>query len=303
MGVYFEEKLLLAKKDGNDLEKIYYEGLARIEKLFDKYDGTIRLERIDLSPTYDIKNLNSKPIPPIALPTEYPFYLDSMGAINVRYSKGAPQRQGKSIIYPVNKLFVSNFLTVTRANKDFAWILFEVSNFVRMDGKEDLGNAAFLKIDDPKEEIRGKASEVKRIAQVDSYLMFDDSIILNKQSLQLIADKFGIDIEKSDSVEMSAYLIREDILAGDKTKNNDVNSVLFLDFAKKLKNKLNKTAGVVDPPTNLRALGEYTSEYLENLSQKDRNNVAKKLEVKMCPPITKVDQIAEILEKQANSEQ
>lgn len=311
MGVYHEDKLLLAKKDGNDLEKMYFEGLQRVEKMFDEFNGVILLRRIDVGEKYEISNPDGKPIPPIALPVEYPMYVDSMGAINVRYSKGAPQRQGKSIIYPVNKLFVSNFLSLTKANKDFAWVLLEVTNFVRQKGREDLGNAAFLKIEDPKEEIREKASEVKRISQVDAHLIFGDSVLLNEQAIQLIADKFGTNIESSDSVEMSAFLIREDVLNGDKAKNPDVNIKSFLAFAEKLKKKFQpkESVNTEDPGSTgdnsplVVKLGEYTAEYLDGLVVADRNAISKDLGTDTPPRCNKADQIAQILEKQEELKQ
>jgi hypothetical protein len=311
MGVYFEDKLLRAKEDGDELEQMYYEGLKEIEQEFKKKGGVIVLRR-EHEEKKDTTGTNSMPAPPIALPVTVPMYVDSLGAINVRYSKSSPQKtnDGKTIIYPSSRLFVYENLILTERDKDLAWFMLKATSFIEKDNV--FNPSAFLKIDDPVKEVAEKASKLKRIAQVDAHLLYEDSVLFNKQSIQAIADRFGIDAKEGEPIEITAYSIREAVVNGEKSRNSDINIELFLDFAGKMKNKLEKNSKKKGEakddekkasedkadPVELE-YGKYTEEYLNKLVPVDRNEISKKLELDYPPNCKKEEQVRQILERQA----
>lgn len=305
MGLYFEDKLIRPKSDGDEVEKLIHQGYKEVDELFAKNNNVIILKR-DFAEHWDTKKQSKKPAPPIALPVEKPIYLDSLGSISVKYSKEPPQRQGDSVTYPSNRLLVYEKLMLTRKDKDLAWYLLKASNFVIEDGSESI--AAFLRIEDPKAEVRKKAGEIKLIAQVDAYLLRDDSPLFNQKAMQMIADRFGFELE-NDDLEIVAYELRQNIIAAHESKNPDVNVPNFIKFAKKLEANLSggkpkkeekKEAKVEDE--NKEPSGTYNQEQLGAMTQQERNVVAEKFGIRKSPPATKIEQIGEILDKQKNLE-
>jgi hypothetical protein len=313
MGLYFEDRLIRAKKDGDEIERMVFEGYAEVDEMFKEKGGVIILDR-DFEEKKDTTGTNTMPAPPIALPMVVPMYLDALGAVNIRYSKSAPQRtnDGKSVIYPSARLLVYDKMILTDREKDLAWFMIKATNFIEK--KDNVNPSAFLKINDPKREVTEKIGKLKRNALVDEYLLRDDSLLFNKESLQAIADRFGIEIDKDNPVEVNAFVIREAVIAGDNPpKNNDINIDLFIDFAKKLEAKLEKKTkkDVVDkgkkddPETDtvpaVLKFGEYTADYLNKLVPVDRNQISKDLELDYPPKCNKEEQVSQILEKQAIS--
>jgi hypothetical protein len=315
MGLYFEDRLIRAKKDGDEIEKLVYEGYAEVDAMFKEKGGVIILDR-DFEEKKDTTGTNSMPAPPIALPMSVPMYIDSLGAVNIRYSKSAPQRtnDGKSVIYPSARLLVYDKMILTDREKDLAWFMLKATNFIERKGEAN--PSAFLKINDPQKEVTDKISKLKRNALVDEYLLRDDSLLFNKDSMQAIADRFGIKLDEKSSVEINAFVIREAVIAGDEhPKNNDINIDLFIDFADKMlaKMKKNKASKPDNPPSEdvnkepkietpvVLSFGEYTENYLSNLTVSERNEISKGLELDSPPKCTKVEQISQILEKQALS--
>ena len=105
MGIYFNDKLLSPKKDGTEIEKLYWTGMQRINAMFEEKKGTIVIMR-DVEKQMDTKGQSYRPVPPYALPTEIPMYLEESGAVSIKYSQYPPQRRGKEIIYPTTKNFM-----------------------------------------------------------------------------------------------------------------------------------------------------------------------------------------------------
>jgi hypothetical protein len=329
MGIYFEDKLLRAKekgKGGDELETLYFEGLARINAKFKEHGGVIVLDR-DFEEKKDTTGTNSMPAPPIALPVVNPMYIEPLGAINVRYSRSAPQRSndGKMITYPGARLLVYDKMILTEREKDLAWYMLEATEFIEKEGVHN--PAAFLKIHDPKKEVKEKISKLKRDALVDSYLLRDDSLLFNDESLTAIADRFGIELDGKNPKEINAYILRDAIVKGEESRNSDINIDLFIDFAKKmeakLKAKANKAKGSKakdkkddtpvkteggnpdtdggDGNSDATALvwGQYTEDYLSAMVPADRNAISKEHELDAPPKCKKEEQIRQILEKQA----
>lgn len=310
MGIYFEDKLVRPKKDGDEIEVMVYEGYQRVEQMFKEKKGVIVLDR-DFVEKKDTTGQNSMPAPPIALPMSVPLYLDSLGAINIRYSKSAPQRtnDGKSVIYPSARLLVYDKMILTEREKDLAYFMLEATEFIEK--KDNYNPSAFLKINDPELEVADKVSKLKRNALVDAYLLREDSVLFNEKSLQAIADRFGIVLE-TDSKEVNAYMLREAIVKGDEPpRNSDVNIDKFLDYAKKIEAKLTKDNPKKETKVKVEELGAntgvneplkygmYTEDYLNNLNVAERNQISKDLELDYPPKCRKEEQVMQILEKQA----
>lgn len=309
MAIYFEDKIVRPKKDGDEIEQMVYEGYERVTKMFKEKGGVIVLDR-DFHEKKDTTGTNSMPAPPIALPVSVPMYIDSLGAVNLRYSKSAPQRtnDGKTVIYPGSRLLVYDKMILTEKEKDLAWFMLEATEFIEKKGNSN--PAAFLKINDPAQAVEEKISKLKRNALVDEYLLRDDSLLFNAESLQAIADRFGLELDSKNPVQINAYSIRQAVLDGEEPpRNNDLNIDLFLDFAKKLEAKLKpkkeKTAPVSTDVTTIPAsdvsleFGQYTEAYLSALPVVERNAISKELELDYPPNCKKDEQIAQILEKQS----
>ena len=317
MGIYFEDRLVRAKskdKGGDEIENMVFEGYARVDAIFKEKGGVIVLDR-DFVEKKDTTGTNTMPAPPIALPVVVPMYLDSLGAVNIRYSKAAPQRtnDGKTVMYPSSRLLVYDKMILTEREKDLAWYMLEATEFIEK--KDKFNPSAFLKINDPKAEVATKISKLKRNALVDEYLLREDSVLFNDESLQAIADRFGIELDKKNGKEINAFTLREAIINGDEPpRNHDINIDLFLDFARKLEAKLTKgkkdkkdaanepkrvnDGGEGSDPVTLK-YGEYTEGYLSGLNVADRNQISKDLDLDYPPKCNKEEQIAQILEKQS----
>ena len=315
MAIYFEDRMVRPKLDGDEIENMVFEGYARIDALFKEKGGVIVLDR-DFVEKKDTTGTNTMPAPPIALPVVVPMYLESLGAVNIRYSKAAPQRtnDGKTVMYPSSRLLVYDKMILTDKEKDLAWYMLEATEFIEK--KDKFNPSAFLKINDPKAEVETKISKLKRNALVDEYLLREDSVLFNDESLQAIADRFGIELDKSNTKEINAYIIREAVINGDgPPRNHDINIELFLDFAKKLDAKLNKNkkpkGDKTNPPASqggddgnnddnvVLSWGEYTENYLSKLNVADRNQISKDHDLDFPPKCNKEEQINQIIEKQS----
>lgn len=312
MGIYFEDRLVRAKKDGDEIEKMVFEGYSRVDAIFKEKGGVIVLDR-DFVEKKDTTGTNTMPAPPIALPVVVPMYLDSLGAVNIRYSKAAPQRtnDGKTVMYPSSRLLVYDKMILTEKEKDLAWYMLEATEFIEK--KDKFNPSAFLKINDPKKEVAEKISKLKRNALVDEYLLREDSVLFNDESLQAIADRFGIELDKGNTKEINAFVIREAVIKGDEPpRNHDINIDLFIDFAGKLEARLTKgkkkkddvpkddsPLGVEKKDDVVMKWGEFTEGYLSVLTVGERNQISKDNDLDYPPKCNKEEQIAQILEKQA----
>ena len=285
MAIYYEDKVLQQKKDGTELEQLYYKERKEIDKIFESNGGQIVLTR-EVKKVWDKDHNSYKPTPPFALPVEIPVYLESLGAISIRYSKSAPQRNGKIVTYPNNRLFIEDIKVLRETDKDLAWYLLMATKFVILnpDDKAEVQDKihGILKIYNPGKEQKVKAGNLKRIAQVDNYLLNEDSLIYNKESLQRIGDLFGI--KTNDDIELSALTIRESVLSGEEGKNPDVNIDRFLEIATEM--------------ADVAGLGTFTRIELDKMSQKELTLISKKLGTRRPPQCTRLVQTDEILAKQ-----
>ena len=170
MAIYFNGELLHPKKDGNELEQRYFKELKELDALYDKKGGEITLVR-KANKQWDKDRTSFRPIVPFALPTEFPIYLNELGAVSVKYSEYPPQRSGNRIVWPPTRNFIEERLTLTKQKRDLAWFLIKATKFVKAEGNED----ALTWIDDPNSEIIEQASKVKRTVKIDKLLLDDES--------------------------------------------------------------------------------------------------------------------------------
>ena len=295
MGIYFNDKLLHPKEDGNEIEERYFNEMKEINAMYEK-NGTIILTR-DVKRVSDSKNQSYRAAVPFALPSSVPVYLETLGAVSVRYSDAPPQRQGKNLVYPTYRNFMYERLILTKKNKDLAWFILKATNFIE---GGDPGSKKVMRIYDPQKNILDKASEVKRIAKVDALLMNEDSHVFNIEALRDIADKFGVDI-KEFGVEAAGFVIREAVIDADNKNNPEFNIKKLLDYADKIvtaqKKKKKEEEELIDNGEGVKDK-YYSEEELTAMVQTELNIVSDKLETLKVPRCKKIEQIALILKAQ-----
>ena len=154
-------------------------------------------------------------------------------------------------------------------------------------------------IDDPLQEVREQASEVKRTAKVDRFLIDDESPLVNPKDLRLIADRFDINID-NNKPEVAAFNIRTAILDGEKNNNPDVNIDSFLNFAETLYKKRKKPKKEKEEASEEAEIESkvYTIEELNDMTQQELNAIADSHGIAKPPRNTRINMTAEILEKQ-----
>lgn len=291
MGIYYDDKAVQAKADGTELEKLFYEGMKEVEALF-KEKGGVLILRKDSEKIWDKDKISFKPAVPFSLPLSIPLYLESMGAVSIRYSEASPQRSGKLVTYPRNRKFIYDALLIKPTEKDLAWFIIKVSNFV----KQNESDSGFLYLEDPEKELGLKADEVRSVAKVDMLLMNEDSLLYNMEAIKFFADKFAIDI-KDYRLETASFIVREAIMAAEKTKNPDFNISVFLKAAEKyqkgISKKKEKELEDIEIPD-----GGFTIEELGQMEQVKLNQVSRKYGTKYPPHCKKPEQISLIMEKQ-----
>jgi len=297
MGIYFNDKLLHPKKEGNELEKRYFSEMGEIDTMFEK-NGTIVLTR-DVDRVADSKNQSFRAVVPFALPTEVPLYLDTLGSISIRYSKAPPQKQGKNIVYPTYRNFMFERMILTEKNKDLAWFILKATNFIE---GGDPSSKKVMRIYNPQKNVLDKASEVKRIAKVDALLMNEDSHVFNEDSLRTIADKFGIDT-KDFGVEAAGFVIREAVIDADNNNNPDLNIKKLLEFVEKIavvqKKELKQAKEAEENKDPDEPKEKYHSEEeLSVMFQAELNALSVSLGTRKVPQCKKTEQIALILKAQ-----
>lgn len=285
MGIYFNNKLVAPKENGDEVEAMYYEGLEKINVMLRKNNSIVLVR--DVVRTPDSKGQSFRAVVPFALPSEVPIYLKELGAVSIRYSPGSPQRQGKELVWPTYRNFMYDRMILTKKNRDLAWFLLIASNFV--ENKNDPDSNRVIRIYDPEKNILDKASEVKRIAQIDVLLMNEESSVYNIGSMQNIADRFGVNIENF-KVEAAGFTIREAVIDADNKKNPDFNIKALLKYAKGLK--------VVEKDPEDTGDKKYTQDELSIMFPPELALISDKLRTQKVPAVKKVEQIRQILEAQ-----
>ena len=287
MAIFFKDEILEPKKDGSELEKIYHDGLKRIEELFAKHKGTVILRR--LAPeVFDTTGNSKKPTPPFALPTQIPMYVKGVGSISIRYSKNPPTRNDRSVTYPSSRRFISDMLVLSDKEMDLAWFIIEASDYVASSKDEMKGNK-FMYIEDVVKDIEKRGEDLRRFVKLDYMLLDEDSPVYNKTDIVWLADKFGVDVNES-SLFASACLLRDSVVASDNKKDPDFNVDSFMKAVHKRIASKKKDDEVPEPP--------YTYESLAELSQPVLNAVSTKMHTKKPPHVTRGKQTDLIMEAQ-----
>jgi len=296
MGIYFNDKLLHPKRNGNEIEKRYFTEMEEINAMFEE-KKTIVLVR-DVDRVMDSKGTSYRAVVPFALPNEVPIYLDTLGAVSIRYSKEAPQRHGKEIVYPTYRNFMYERMILTENNKDLAWFILKATTFIQ---GGDPSSKKVIRISNPEKTVLNKASEVKRIAKVDALLMSEVSEVYDKDTLRIIADKFGVDIKDYD-VEAAAFTIREAIIDADNSNNPDFNIQKFLNFVKRIlqdeKREKKAQERIEAKLAAKERMVRYSQDELAAMGFSQMNPISKKLGTLMVPKVTKIVQIQQILAAQ-----
>ncbi len=284
MAIYFEDKILHPKKDGSELERIYAEGMEEIEALYKKHNGSLTL-RQDVELVSDTTGTSFKPVPPTSLPHTVHFNLDQLGSVSIRYSKSSPTKQDKAVIYPTERLWIQEALPLDKTQKDLAWFLIKASNMVRDDNDPGTKNR-ILYIEDVEKKDENRAEDLRRFMKLDNLLFDENSEIFNRESLQKLVDKFGLEVSAGTTVAL-ALAIRDKVVEADKKNNPMLNVRLFIEAVEKMVKIKN------DMPE-----GPYTRQQLELLPQLTLNAISRKMGTTSPPQCKKSEQISNILTKQ-----
>ncbi len=289
MAIYFEDKILHPKKDGNELEKFYWEGMQRINKLYEK-NGEFVILRRNVREEWDNKHENKKNTPAYALPSVLNIYIEEFGAITIRYSPNVPTRTDKTVTYIPARIFIEDLLVIPKKNKDLAWFIIEASNYVA-ESREKVQGSKFLYLDDPVKDVEVHGQDLRKYVKLDYYLLDEDSPVYNKKDIIFIADKFGFTINEG-SLLASATLLRDSIISAEKNGNPDITIPNVITAIKKLIAKNNIEDDLPESP--------YDLETLKSLSQKSLNLISDKMGTQKVPRVKRSKQVELILEKQNN---
>lgn len=279
MANYYEDKVLEPKENGTKIEQLYFEGLKEVDEIFEENGEDNILLKREFKKVWDTERKGYKPVPPIALPTEMPMYIDGIGAISIRYSQYTPQRHDKIVTYPGRPRLYGETLLLSKGEKDFAWFLLIATNFVRRGDKND--KSGIYDIFNPVKELKVKSKEVKRRFEVEKLLSDETSPYYNLDALTMFADKFGINTDKMD-VDLAAYTVREQVFAGEDNNNPAVNVQKFVEYAAVVGKKF-KIKPIVDLQELVIPEGGWTEMELQAIPRKTLMAIHKKLELSGSP--------------------
>jgi len=284
MAIYFEDMILHPYKDGSELEQIYAEGMEEIDELYEKHNDLVTL-RQDVMLETDTTGTSFKPVPPTSLPHTVHLVLDGLGSVSIRYSRSSPTKQNNTVIYPTERLWIQESLPLDKTQKDLAWFLIKASNMVR-DEKDPATKGRLLYIEDIAKRDESRADDIRRFMKLDSLLLNESSEIYNRESLQKLADRFGMELSAGTTVAL-ALAIRDKVAAEDKKNNPMLNVKLFIEAVEKMVKIKND---VPEPP--------YTRQQLEGLPPFVLNAISTKMGTTKPPQCKKGEQISNILTKQ-----
>lgn len=171
MAIYFNNRLLEPKQDGNSLEKRFYVELQEVKKVFDTFrkkgeaKSTLIFTR-DFPKVWNTKKTTYKPAPPIALPMVANIYLQDIGSVQIRYSKSAPiiGDNNRYIWQNTNDLFYET-KSIGEDEIDLAWFYLKASDFLKK---------GVIKLVNKKQEFDSDFDKLKKQAKPFS-LLFDDA--------------------------------------------------------------------------------------------------------------------------------
>lgn len=134
MAIYIDGIQLQPKKDGTSIEKRYFEERAEIKKLFEKFkkpDGSpasLIFQR-DFVKKFNRNGTSHRPAPPLAIPLVSPYYDESVGALEVRYSTSPPRKSSGRLYWTKGVELIDEIYSVSESQMDLAWFLLKASTF------------------------------------------------------------------------------------------------------------------------------------------------------------------------------
>lgn len=136
MAIYFNNKLLEPKKDGNSLEKRFYTELQEVKEVFDTFrkkgetKSTLIFAR-DFPKVWNSKHTTYKPAPPIALPMVANVYLSDLGSVQIRYSRNPPIVNDNRVIWQNGNDLFFDTKSIGEDEMDLAWFYLKASDFLK----------------------------------------------------------------------------------------------------------------------------------------------------------------------------
>lgn len=137
MAIYFNNKILEPKPDGNSLERRYHEELKEVKKTFDLFrkrgetKSTLIFTR-DFNKVWNSKKTTYKPAPPIALPLVSNIYVSDMGSVQIRYSKEPPLINDRGrMIWRTGSEIISDIKPISEDEMDLAWFIIHATSYLK----------------------------------------------------------------------------------------------------------------------------------------------------------------------------
>lgn len=156
------------------MQQKYARDLKEIDELFDRFrkgknQPSYLIFSRDFQKVYNNKRTSYKPAPPMAIPLRATLTDERFGSIQIRYSEYPPEEaeNGKKL-WPSNKdkSIIGESLTILEKDKDYAWFIMYVSQFVKR---------GVLKLVDKDREFKGKFSDIQKQLAAQKCL-FDESV-------------------------------------------------------------------------------------------------------------------------------
>jgi hypothetical protein len=171
MAIYYNNRVLEPKENGNNLEKRYFKERKELKVLFDMFrkdakgGSTLTLER-DFPKVWNKNKTSFKPAPPVALPMVTNIYDEELGSIQIRYSKEPPIINSKNQhVYRNGALMFFDVRAITEKEMDFAWFMLKATNYLEK---------KMVKLVNKKVEFSGKFDELQKQAKANA-ILFDDN--------------------------------------------------------------------------------------------------------------------------------
>jgi len=276
MAIYFNDRILSPKEDGNELERLLFTGMQTIDQLLKDNNGSITLIRtVERKKSTD--GTTFKPVPPFSFPSTVSVYTKDYGVVELRYSATSPQKQGDNVIWNNVDIMVYESMSFNENNLDLAWYLIIATPFVKK---------GQMKIHDELENVRLRAVKFNLISKFNGLL-----VNAEEEMLDAIGKIMNIALHERATKADKVLLIGESINALDA---DGITSAINV-AENTIQKYENKKPEVFKPEPSGK---EYTLDELNGYSLAELNQIAGPMGIIKCPPGKKAHTINGILKKQ-----
>jgi len=171
MAIYFNNKILEPKVNGNSLEKRYATEMKEVADIFANFrrkgekKSTLIFTR-DFNKKWNKNKTTFKPCPPAAFPMVANVYLPDLGSVQIRYSKDPPTFDNNNrVTFTKGSMMFGDITAIEEDQMDLAWFLLRATNYI---------DKKMLKLEDKKQEFDNEFEKLKAQAKPYSLLFSED---------------------------------------------------------------------------------------------------------------------------------